>query len=87
MMASWQKEAACLRGIVDCAARHAGPHVEYQGVNRRQEAVHRTVTRVLPFTCSANNTRSRGAVFYRRPRPTASRALWPDALTVLAVPG
>lgn len=39
-MASCELEAACLLGIVDYVAKHAEPHVEPEGINRKQEAGH-----------------------------------------------
>lgn len=41
-MASWKLGAACLRGIVDCVASHAEPHVAPEGGNREEEAGHGT---------------------------------------------
>ena len=39
-MASCELAAACLLGIVDYVASHAEPHVEHEGINRKQEAGH-----------------------------------------------
>ena len=39
-MAPWKLRAACFRGIVDCMANHAEPHVVPEGGNREEEAGH-----------------------------------------------
>ena len=39
-MTSCELAAACLLGIVDYVASHAEPHVEHEGINRKQEAGH-----------------------------------------------
>ena len=39
-MASCELAAACPLGIVDYVASHAEPHVEHEGINRKQEAGH-----------------------------------------------